>query len=115
MTAYARLNSTQEAFNGICGPLCNAPLHVTVSLFLMCNTLKPFLTYKPFNSLFLVPIQDLLLAGKLQFHHTKVVLFVGGAPESTAETKLYKSIKVNYTFYFWIYIFDAQHFIMDES
>ena len=48
------------------------------------------------HNYFLVAIQDLMLTGKLQMHHTKVVIFVGGAPTSLAETKLYKSIKVLY-------------------
>ena len=46
-------------------------------------------------NLFLVPIHDLLLGGRLQMHHTKLVFFIGGAPTSVAETKLYKSLKVS--------------------
>ena len=47
-----------------------------------------------FNVNFLGTMQDLMLSGHLQMHFTKIVIFIGGPPDSVSETKLYKTMKV---------------------
>ena len=42
-----------------------------------------------------MPIKDLINGGLLRMPYHKLVISIGGSPDSTAETKLYKSVRVS--------------------
>ena len=51
-----------------------------------------------------------MLSGHLQMHFTKIVIFIGGPPDSVSETKLYKTMKVHYSLGVLISMFNIYHF-----
>ena len=50
------------------------------------------------NSIFLVFIRDLIQSGHLRMSHYKLVISIGGRPNSLDETKLWKALRVSFIF-----------------
>ena len=50
------------------------------------------------NSIFLVFIRDLIQSGHLRMSHYKLVISIGGRPNSLDETKLWKAVRVSFFF-----------------